>query len=155
MKCPCNSGLVFTDCCEPILSGKAKAKTCEQLMRSRYSAFVEQAGEHLFNTYHPDFRGETTQAELAESGAQTNWKSLDIVSSQGAEGDLKGTVEFRAWFIAEGQLQVHHEKSNFVRLNGDWVYTDGIFNPDGNSARIGRNDPCPCGSGKKFKKCCG
>jgi uncharacterized protein YecA (UPF0149 family) len=21
--------------------------------------------------------------------------------------------------------------------------------------RVGRNDPCPCGSGKKFKKCCG
>ncbi len=21
--------------------------------------------------------------------------------------------------------------------------------------RIGRNDPCPCGSGKKYKKCCG
>jgi uncharacterized protein len=21
--------------------------------------------------------------------------------------------------------------------------------------KIGRNDPCPCGSGKKFKKCCG
>jgi uncharacterized protein YecA (UPF0149 family) len=23
------------------------------------------------------------------------------------------------------------------------------------SAKIGRNDPCPCGSGKKYKKCCG
>jgi uncharacterized protein YecA (UPF0149 family) len=21
--------------------------------------------------------------------------------------------------------------------------------------RVGRNDPCPCGSGKKYKKCCG
>jgi len=23
------------------------------------------------------------------------------------------------------------------------------------SERVGRNDPCPCGSGKKYKKCCG
>jgi uncharacterized protein len=23
------------------------------------------------------------------------------------------------------------------------------------SAKVGRNEPCPCGSGKKFKKCCG
>jgi uncharacterized protein YecA (UPF0149 family) len=23
------------------------------------------------------------------------------------------------------------------------------------SQKIGRNDPCPCGSGKKYKKCCG
>ena len=21
--------------------------------------------------------------------------------------------------------------------------------------KVGRNDPCPCGSGKKYKKCCG
>ena len=24
-----------------------------------------------------------------------------------------------------------------------------------NEAKVGRNDPCPCGSGKKYKKCCG
>jgi uncharacterized protein YecA (UPF0149 family) len=24
-----------------------------------------------------------------------------------------------------------------------------------NSIKVGRNDPCPCGSGKKYKKCCG
>ena len=23
------------------------------------------------------------------------------------------------------------------------------------TAKVGRNDPCPCGSGKKYKKCCG
>ena len=28
-------------------------------------------------------------------------------------------------------------------------------NPDGAPMKIGRNDPCPCGSGKKYKKCCG
>lgn len=27
--------------------------------------------------------------------------------------------------------------------------------PGGKSKKIGRNDPCPCGSGKKYKKCCG
>ena len=28
-------------------------------------------------------------------------------------------------------------------------------NPDGTEMKVGRNDPCPCGSGKKYKKCCG
>jgi hypothetical protein len=27
--------------------------------------------------------------------------------------------------------------------------------PGSNRPKLGRNDPCPCGSGKKFKKCCG
>lgn len=28
-------------------------------------------------------------------------------------------------------------------------------NPDGTEMKVGRNDPCPCGSGKKYKSCCG
>ena len=30
-----------------------------------------------------------------------------------------------------------------------------FYNPDGSVMKVGRNDPCPCGSGKKYKKCCG
>ena len=31
----------------------------------------------------------------------------------------------------------------------------GLFPKEGSAEKVGRNDPCPCGSGKKFKKCCG
>ena len=30
-----------------------------------------------------------------------------------------------------------------------------FFNADGSVKKVGRNDPCPCGSGKKYKRCCG
>ena len=37
-------------------------------------------------------------------------------------------------------------------LAGDKHPSEGA--PVGQDCRVGRNDPCPCGSGKKFKKCC-
>lgn len=30
-----------------------------------------------------------------------------------------------------------------------------VFNQTNTFNKVGRNDPCPCGSGKKYKKCCG
>ena len=30
-----------------------------------------------------------------------------------------------------------------------------FYNPDGTVRKVGRNEPCPCGSGKKYKNCCG
>ncbi|MBU1213526.1 MAG: SEC-C domain-containing protein, partial [Alphaproteobacteria bacterium] len=30
-----------------------------------------------------------------------------------------------------------------------------LTSPLAQSTKVGRNDPCPCGSGKKYKKCCG
>ena len=36
----------------------------------------------------------------------------------------------------------------------DFVGQPGIEQVVRNGPKIGRNDPCPCGSGKKFKKCC-
>ena len=47
----------------------------------------------------------------------------------------------------------------FGREEGRWVYA-GQMDPKGKTVRYeqpkpGRNDPCPCGSGKKYKKCCG
>ncbi|MBT4699861.1 MAG: hypothetical protein HOB79_02200, partial [Rhodospirillaceae bacterium] len=58
----------------------------------------------------------------------------------------------------DGEDRMHHERSDFKREQGQWVYTGGQMNPRGEPRRVqkvGRNEPCPCGSGKKFKKCCG
>ena len=42
-------------------------------------------------------------------------------------------------------------KSSFIKEDGTWKYLDGeLYN-----SKIERNESCPCGSGKKFKKCCG
>jgi len=37
-------------------------------------------------------------------------------------------------------------------LDDDGYYPDTYVRPE---PKVGRNEPCPCGSGKKFKKCCG
>lgn len=43
-------------------------------------------------------------------------------------------------------------EGGFPDMMNDKPYLKVI--PGGKSQKIGRNDPCPCGSGKKYKKCC-
>ncbi len=72
---------------------------------------------------------------------------------------MTGLVEFTARFKTEGKEHEHVEIAVFGREDGRWVYA-GSANGPGKTVRHekpkpGRNDPCPCGSGKKYKKCCG
>lgn len=119
-------------------------------MRSRFSAFVYQLGDYLYDTYHPEFRGSLTAEVLAEK--TVDWKNLQIISTNSA--DYSGYVEFKAWFLEQGNLACHHERSNFVKEDNQWLYCDGLLYPEQKSGKIKRNDPCPCGSGKKYKHCC-
>jgi len=148
--CPCKSGQTYAACCAVFHQQQQKPATCEQLMRSRYSAFILQLGEYLFSTYHPDFRADLTVAQLSEKSL--DWKNLQIIDTQSLLDT--GFVEFKAWYNNNGQLAYHHERSNFVKQGEQWLYCDGTFYPEEKSGNIKRNDPCPCGSGKKFKKCC-
>ena len=157
-QCPCGSGLDFGECCGPIIGG-SPAPTPEALMRSRFSAFVHGNLDYIESTHAREVR-DTFNRSVAESTAKSvEWVSLTISeATEGGKEDDTGTVEFSARFRKDGELQVHHERSNFHREDGRWVYVDGEMNPKGvprRSEKVGRNDPCPCGSGKKFKKCCG
>lgn len=120
-------------------------------MRSRYSAFVLGLGDYLVHSWHPDYLGDLTAELLSQT--DTQWDGLEIIASQGGPDDILGMVEFKAWFVEGETRHCLHERSRFVRYEGRWVYTDGEIDPV--PLRIGRNDPCPCGNGKKFKKCCG
>lgn len=158
--CPCKSGKTYGECCEPILEGKVKAPTAEALMRARYSAYA---------TEHIDFlRESTVPAVQAEFDAETSlawsraaeWLGLEIVATEkGGENDDTGVVEFRALYSAEGKVCNHHERSTFVKDKDGWKFENGELMTEKPMKReepkIGRNDPCPCGSGKKYKKCCG
>lgn len=147
--CPCGSAQPYQHCCEPLHSGVQKAGSPEALMRSRYCAFVLGLGEYLFNSWHPAFVGSLTVNELSKQ--ETEWDHLDILGS-GERAD-QGWVEFKAWYRDNNRLDCLHERSRFVRTAAGWLYTDGDIMPA--APKSGRNDPCPCGSGKKFKKCCG
>lgn len=156
--CPCGSGRDFEACCGPIIGGEP-APTAEALMRSRYTAYVKGTLDHIENSHAPEARDDFDKSEAEEMARSVKWLGLEIreTTGGGAEDD-EGTVEFVASFRQANERQAHHELASFRRHEGIWVYVDGIGNPKARPKRVekvGRNDPCPCGSGKKFKKCCG
>jgi SEC-C motif-containing protein len=128
-------------------------------MRSRFAAFVQGDLDYIERTHAKEVRDDFNRSAAESTAKSVEWVSLEIRDTfSGGEDDDTGTVEFAARFKKDGALQIHHERSNFRREEGRWVYVDGKMNPKGKPRRVekvGRNEPCPCGSGKKYKKCCG
>lgn len=157
--CPCGSGLVFEKCCEPYLKGRP-APTAEALMRSRYTAFVVGDVGHLYNTLDFSKRDKFDEAGIRAWMDKSLWIGLKIYSvEQGGRDDTWGEIEFAARFEMDGELKEHFERGRFKKKDGAWYYVDGRVKGGDTIVRdapkVGRNDPCTCGSGKKFKKCCG
>ncbi|MGM0784860.1 YchJ family protein [Billgrantia gudaonensis] len=144
--CPCGNGSSLAGCCGRYHAGEP-APTPEALMRSRYSAFVLELADYLLATWHPSTR--PSSLELDDSA--TVWKRLEVLES--GEDDERGWVHFRATFLEGRRWSVLEESSRFVREAGRWFYLDG--NPAVHRLKPGRNAPCPCGSGRKLKACCG
>jgi SEC-C motif-containing protein len=129
-------------------------------MRSRYSAYLERAIDYLGETLHPAHRADWDREATRRWAQDAEWLGLEIVSTErGQPGDDEGWVEFIARFREDGKDRVHRERSRFVLHEGRWYYVDGEMpRPQTQrhaGPRVGRNDPCPCGSGRKYKKCCG
>jgi len=158
--CPCGSGKPYSDCCEPLISGARAAATPESLMRSRYTAFATQQVAYLEHSLHPGQRSDYDAAGTAKWAANSSWEGLEILDISGdPEADSIGKVEFRAHYRRKGERIDHHELAEFRKHNGVWYFYDGRMVTGGqvrrDTPKVGRNDPCPCGSGKKYKKCCG
>ncbi len=150
--CYCGSQKLYEECCFPFISGSLKPGIPDHLMRSRYSAFCIKDIEYLILTLHPSKRQLNEREMLAQIIHETQWlglKILKIDKSQISQG--VGHVEFVAFYknIEIGQL---HENSKFIYENGQWYYFDGVLL---DPIKISRNEPCWCGSMKKFKKCHG
>lgn len=162
MLCPCCSQQPYDQCCQPIHLDATQATRPEQLMRARFSAHVLNKVDFVINTYHSSCHAESDAEAIAES-VDSDWGKLEIIDCPTAT-ESEGFVEFKAYFNEDGHEFCLHERSRFVKENGEWRYIDGVM-PEEKvdprlhqtiaNTRIGRNDPCLCGSGKKFKKCCG
>ena len=154
--CPCGSGRQLDACCACYIEGRSSAPTAEGLMRSRFSAFVLNRLDYIEQTCASEMR-ETFDRDDAQRGSDVvKWIDLEVLNSfRGGAMDETGTVEFSARYLVDGLVRTHRENSVFRREDGKWVYVTGEIAPDTAAIKIGRNDPCPCGSGKKFKKCCG
>lgn len=124
-------------------------------MRSRFTAHVVGDTVYLDKTYLPT-------SKLPPSGdmvpPETKWVKLDIHEHDAHVRPGVSHVDFSAHFTEKGTAGVMHEKSEFEEIDGAWIFTRTLRQgpaPIVSSVKVGRNDPCPCGSGKKFKKCCG
>ncbi len=147
--CPCGSGKTLGQCCGMAISGEKPAETAEALMRSRYTAYSLGDEAYLLASWYPQTRPESLDLELAN----LTWTGLEIVQCQaGGPGDLRGLVEFVAHYDKGGRQGQVHETSRFQKQAGVWLYVDGDLKT---IDKPGRNAPCPCGSGKKYKRCCG
>lgn len=155
--CPCGSKLTYGDCCGPLHAGECIAATAEALMRSRYSAYALHNADYLNNTHHPTTLDAELKASLKDSFERCQWTGLKITGRKGGNiDDQEGSVRFEAAFTQQDQHYLLKEMSRFVRENGRWYYLDGSGGIEPvKTAQPGRNDPCWCGSGKKFKKCHG
>jgi len=154
--CYCGSNETYENCCGVYHSEIGYPKTALKLMKSRYSAFAAKKIEYLVDTTHPDL--DAVYDDLDAWAKATEWKKLEIIEcTSGRVSDEFGEVEFKATYSTEStKLNVHHEKSQFKKVDGKWKYYSGELNPKSKTTSfVGRNDPCPCGSGKKHKKCCG
>ncbi len=152
MTCPCLSQQPYSDCCQPLHLQQQIALTAEQLMRSRYCAFVQKEIDYIIQTTVPAQQHLLNRQELLDWATETHWQKLDVLQHK-MLGKQHAQVEFKAYFVTADQPEkqhIHHECSAFVKIGEQWYFIDPTV-PNNMTMK----QPCFCGSGKKFKHCCG
>jgi len=163
--CPCRATeptpVTYSNCCKPYIEGGIAAPSPEALMRSRYTAYVLGKIDYLHDSLAPEVRYDFDRAMVENWSKQAKWLGLKIIETEeGQPGDARGFVEFAADFVMNGETLQHRERSlfRFDAADKRWYFVEEAkrkIQPVVKGAQPGRNDPCPCGSGKKYKKCCG
>ena len=124
--CPCGNNYSYQDCCGAIHFEHNEAKTAEQLMRSRYTAFVKANGNYLMKSQSLQTRDEKSKLETVKWTKSVKWLKLEIIETiGGTENDSTGIVEFKAYYKFKLLKKVIHERSNFIKEDGKWVYLNG------------------------------
>lgn len=151
--CPCNSELELGRCCGPLLSG-ALASTPEALMRSRYTAFTQNNLDYIEGTCSEDALASFSRVDFERSLPETTWAGFEVRSSSPTdELSTEGFVTFTVRYRFKERDMSQSELARFVKIDGRWLYNDSEINPKAPPVRVqkpGRNDPCFCGSGKKY-----
>ncbi len=147
--CPCGSKSKYTECCQQFLENVNKPHTPELLMRSRYTAYVRKHEKYLLNTWH----NRTRPQALNFDDNPVVWLGLTILEEPASlPEDNTGSVRFLTKYLEKGVMCSLEEISLFVREEGIWYYLNGECILTQKKPK--RNQPCPCGSLIKFKKCC-
>ncbi len=132
-------------------------KSPKALLEARYKAFVDGDVDFIIASCHPDVRDKQDRDEIERWSKTAKWQGLEI--EQDHEEDDVGFVQFICRYVEDGQEVEHKEVAEFRKADDEkWYYYDSkrpYATVQREGPKIGRNDPCPCGSGKKYKKCCG
>lgn len=143
--CLCGSEQSFKECCGKFINSIQTTETPEQLMRSRYSAYILKNENYLLQSWHESTRPESLDLTIDT----TQWKKLKIISA------TENNVHFVAYFtqdtLNKEKLYALTEISHFVK-DKNWQYLEG---EDVKTVQLTKNMLCPCLSGKKYKRCCG
>ncbi len=161
INCVCGSPHTYENCCKPYHDG-ASVPSAEAMVRARYAAFALGNYAFIVQTMHPIDKHIVDEENLAKNMSNVHWHSLHITEcgqEVGRNGDeIFDTVTFSAVYETSGKLYTLSEVSYFQKIDGKLYYLESISHrPEAfkrPSPKIGRNDACPCGSGKKYKKCC-
>ena len=127
--CPCGSEKESSNCCTPLINGITEAKTAEELMRSRYTAFTRADINYLVRTQLPSagLRKEKERKKLKKWAQSVEWLYLSVMKViDGGENDETGKVIFRAFYIQNEEYENIYEESLFEKIEGKWFYIDGI-----------------------------
>jgi SEC-C motif-containing protein len=156
----CGKGESLESCCGPYLKGEAQPATAEALMRARYAAYALGNVDYILSTHDPETAKDVDRNSTEAWSKGSTWLGLEILKTEaGGPEDVGGAVEFVARYKLKGVTVNHRERATFRKDGSRWVFVDGkdITAPPvrRQGPAVGRNDPCPCGSGKKYKKCCG
>ena len=146
--CPCGQGL-YKQCCQPLHLKQQTAQTAEVLMRSRYSAFALQQIDYLIETTAIGQQAYLDRDAIAKWSEDNHWLKLEVLQHQAKIDKTHAKVEFKAYFTAQQQQEVHHENSSFVKHQEQWYFLDPTVDMN-----ITMKQPCVCGSQKKYKQCC-
>jgi SEC-C motif-containing protein len=154
--------------------GQKIADTAAQLMRARYAAFVLQHVEYIVATTAPFQQPLLDTQAISNWAKQTDWAGLEVVNHLAKLGKRHAQVEFKAYFHLPNasvghsagldlavldkkgldSKGVHHELSTFVNISthgtSRWYFLDPTV-----VISVTQKQPCPCGSGEKYKRCCG
>lgn len=141
-QCICLSDKKYEECCGRFIEGEEYAPTAIELMRSRYSAYVLKNAQYLYDTCSSSLQNIDDIKAIEDQNIE--WIGLKILSFSDYE------VTFIAYYKEDNAIQGMQEHSFFILESGKLKYDRG----DMQVAKISRNNSCPCGSGKKYKKCC-
>lgn len=148
-QCPCGQQAPYEKCCQPLHQGVHHAADAQQLMRSRYCAFVKQEVDYIIKTTALKQQSLLDRDSLMQWSQQTEWLYLDIIDFQPQLDKTHASVEFKAFYQSGANQASHHEQSYFVKHQNKWYFIDPTV-----EQVLTLKQPCLCGGAKKFKHCC-